>query len=190
MTDDKIIIDKILAGDTRVFQSLIESHQRLVSHIVVRMITNRADVEDVCQEIFMKVYQYLGNFNFESKLSTWIAKIAYNTVINYLKKKKLPLYDDRVLDDKTLENYPSRNHTPEAHTTNRDMASRLQEEIAKLPAQFRAILTFYHLNEMSYREIVEVMGLPEGTVKSYLFRARKVLKENLIAKYQQEELWH
>ena len=102
MSDTKRLIDKILAGDNNAFKSLIEEYQRLVSHIVFRMINREADREDICQDIFIKVFQNLAEFKFESKLSTWIAKIAYNRCINFLEKKRIPLLDDFSPEDVEL----------------------------------------------------------------------------------------
>lgn len=190
MTDCKPLIDKIISGDTKAYQSIIEKYQRLVMYIVFRMISNETDREDACQDVFIKVYQNLSNFQYESKLSTWIAKIAYNTCINFLKKKKVPLFNDLSSEGEFIESYRCVQNSPDKCAEESDLFLRLENEINKLPIQFRTILTLYHLNEMSYAEIAEIMGLPVGTVKSYLFRARKLLKEQLMAKYQQEELWH
>ena len=190
MKNNKQLIDKILAGDTNAFKSVVEEYQRLVSHIVFRMINMEEDREDVCQDIFLKVYRNLSRFKFESKLSTWIAKIAYNTCINYLGKKKVPLFNDLSRDDITLDSFSGNNIAPDKFTEKKDISVRLQAIIEKMPAQFRSILTLFHLQEMRYNEIAEIMGLPEGTVKSYLFRARKLLKERLMSQYKQEEIWH
>ena len=187
MEDIKLLINKILAGNTNAFQSFIEQYQRLVSHIVFRMINKEQDREDICQDVFLKVYQNLSSFKFEAKLSTWIAKIAYNTCINYLEKMKVPLFNDISADE---FRFLGNNITPDKFTEERDISLRLQIEIDNMPVQFRTILTLFHLDEMSYNEIAEVLQLPEGTVKSYLFRARKQLKERLMSKYKQEELWH
>lgn len=189
MIDVKHIIDRVVAGDTNAFQPLIESHQKLVSHIVFRMVLNRHDREDICQDVFIKVYQKLASFQFESKFSTWVAKIAYHTCINYLKKKKIPLYDNGAGDEKSIEHFAAAAIPPDDFADEKDIASRLQAEINRLPLTLRTILTLYHLDEMSYAEISEIMNLPEGTVKSYLFRARRCLKERLTSKYQLEELW-
>ncbi len=189
MTETHELIKRILAGETAAFRSLILAYQRLVSHIVFRMVSNAADREDLCQDVFIKVYQNLGGFQFESKISTWIAKIAYNTCINYLKKKKVPLYDDLTATEESIENKFSGDDSSDAFALSSDINSRLQQEIAKLPVQYRTILTLYHLDEMSYAEISEVLGMPDGTVKNYLFRARKLLKDRLNSKYQVEELW-
>lgn len=190
MTNSKELIEKITSGNTEAFKSLINNYQRLVCHVVFRMVANEQDRQDVCQDVFIKVYQNLDKFKFDSKLSTWIAKIAYNTCINYLRKKKIPLCGDVSGENGSLEKYLSTTATPDDFAEDQDLSLRLQNEIMKLPVQYRTILTLYHLDEMSYAEIAKITRLPDGTVKSYLFRARKLLKEKLNAKYQQEELWH
>jgi RNA polymerase sigma factor (sigma-70 family) len=190
MIDDKPLINKILVGNKKAFQSFIEEYQRLVSHIVFRMVSNRADREDICQDVFLKVYQNLGGFKFESKLSTWIAKIAYNTCISYLEKKRVPLFDDLSSENKSMESISDCSIRPDELTEGREISSLLQKEIEKMPVHFRTILTLYHLDQMSYNQIGQTMGLPQGTVKSYLFRARKLLRDKLMAKYQPEDLCH
>jgi RNA polymerase sigma factor (sigma-70 family) len=188
MKNHKLLVEKILSGKTEEFRILIEEYQRLVSHVVFRMIPKQADREDICQDVFMLVFQNLGNFKFESKLSTWIARIAYNRCVNYLEKKKTPLFDDFAPEEENFETRSEDSITPDTFTEHRDRSSRLQVEIEKLPVQFRTILTLYHLDEMKYHEIGKILELPEGTVKSYLFRARKLLKQRLTAKYKAEEL--
>ncbi len=188
MKNQKVLVKKILAGNTKEFKTLIEQYQRLVSHIVFRMISKEADREDICQDVFIQVFQSLGNFKFESKLSTWIARIAYNRCINYLEKKKTPLFDDLSLAEESTETQSGDSFAPDTYTEHQDRSSRLQLEIDQLPVQFRTILTLYHLDEMKYHEISEILELPEGTVKSYLFRARKLLKQKLLVKYEAEEL--
>ncbi|HEX9973677.1 MAG TPA: sigma-70 family RNA polymerase sigma factor [bacterium] len=188
MKNPKLLVEKILSGNIEEFKTLVEEHQRLVSHIVFRMIPKHADQEDICQDVFIQIYQNLGSFKFESKLSTWIARIAYNRCINYLEKKKTPLFDDLSPEEETIETQSEDSIAPDTFTEHQDRSSRLQVEIDKLPIQYRSILTLYHLDEMKYNEIAEITGLPEGTVKSYLFRARKQLKERLLKKYVVEEL--
>jgi len=202
MQAEKAQIEKIVTGDMAAFRELIEEYQRLVCHVVFRMVLNESDREEICQEVFVKIYQNLGKFEFKSKLSTWIAKIAYNTCINYLKKKKVPLYDD-LAEAETLaagesaaeraagyiENVAGEAPAQDEMMMSQELSQFLHEEINQLPVQYRTILTLYHLDELSYQEIEEITNLPEGTVKSYLFRARKLLKERLLEKYPAEELW-
>jgi RNA polymerase sigma factor (sigma-70 family) len=188
--NSKRLIDEIVAGNIQAFQIIIEQYERLVSHIVFRMVTNQEDREDICQEVFLKVYRHLGSFRAQSKLSTWIAKIAYNSCINYLEKKKIPLIDDIFPERESIKSFSEDTTLPDVLAEQGDIHDRLHHEIENLSVVFRTILTLYHLDEMKYSEIGEIMDMPENTVKSYLFRARKHLKDKLMTKYQKEELWH
>lgn len=190
MTNDRDLIKRIKSGDRDAFYPLIEGYKRLVYHIVYRMMANETDREDLCQDIFIKVYENHATFQHESRLSTWIAKIAYNTCINALRKKKVPLYEDHAADGESIETCLGASDLPDEVTEEQDLSARLQSEICKLPATFRTILTLFHVEEMSYAEIAAITNLPDGTVKNTLFRARRLLKERLLDKYHQEELWH
>lgn len=186
MEDTAAIVQRILSGDSRAFEILIKEHQRLVNHIVYRMVSRRGDREDVCQDIFMKVYQNLAGFRSDAKLSTWIARIAYNRCIDYLGRNRVPVIDEEF--DEAIADVTDESTTPEKKLLEADRSKMLQEEISNLPVQFRTIVTLYHLDELSYAEIGDVMSMPEGTVKNYLFRARRLLRERLTAKYKEEEL--
>jgi RNA polymerase sigma factor (sigma-70 family) len=188
MTDSRRLVRTILTGDKEAFRALVERYQRLVSHVVFRMIPNPGDREDLCQEVFLKVYENLPSFRFDAKLSTWIARIAYNTSVSHLEKAKPYLYEGDSAEDDPLDRVSDCGPLPDEYAEARDLSFRLAGEIDKLPALYGTILSLYHLEGMSYNEIREVMQLPEGTVKSYLFRARRLLKERLLAKYQREEL--
>jgi len=192
MADDHLLIQQILAGHQSAFRRFVERYQKLVSHIVFRMVPNRSDREDMCQEVFMKAYRNLAGFQFGSRLSTWVGRIAYNTCVNYLQKKKVPLLDDLAGSDSdrdSLEAIPGGEASPDLWTEQRDLLARVRREMDSLSPQYRALLTLYHLDEMSYEEIAEVTDLPMGTVKSYLFRARKALRDRLKEKYRMEDIW-
>jgi RNA polymerase sigma factor (sigma-70 family) len=174
MVDDKSLVRRIQDGDMQAFRYLVRQHERLVLHMVRRVIVNEAEREELCQDVFMKVYNNLGGFSFQSKLSTWIATIAYRHAINHLRAKKVALTelppDDSALALVDFE-------TPESVATENDLNYRIRELIDHLPIQYKTIVNLYHMEEMSYAEIGAIMELPEGTVKSYLFRARALLKE-------------
>ncbi|HNW60743.1 MAG TPA: sigma-70 family RNA polymerase sigma factor [bacterium] len=154
------------------------------------MIPRASDREDLCQEIFLRIYRSLADFQHKSKLSTWVATITHNTCINYLQKKRVPLYEDitpadaqEEADIRRVEWVPSADASPLERVEARDLRATLQREMTNLPLPFRTILTLFHLEGMSYTEIAEVTALPEGTVKSYLFRARRLLRGRLTAHY-------
>ncbi|MCP4634136.1 MAG: RNA polymerase sigma factor [candidate division Zixibacteria bacterium] len=188
MSDDRKLVSEISAGNKAAFKDFIEQYQKLVCHVVFRMVSNDTDREDLCQDVFIKVYQNIGNFRFESKVSTWVAQIAYNSCVSFLRKNKTLLYDDLNPGITTLDDLSGNNVLPDEYSEVQDLSRILVEEIDKLPLIYGTILSLYHLEQMSYNEICEIMQLPEGTVKSYLFRARRLLKNKLLAKYQQEDI--
>lgn len=173
--NDTELINQILDGNMNAFTFLVNRYQKLVVHITGRLIQRQEELEDVCQEVFIKVYQNLGKYRNECKLSTWIATIAYNTGINYLRKfKKFEEVNPedsvalRNLTDFRSENYETA-----------DLKRYIREQIELLPIQYRTVVTLFHLEEFSYQEIEQITGMPEGTVKSYLFRAKALLREKL-----------
>jgi len=188
MDDSKVLVERVLAGDHYAFERLIRKYQRLVSHVVFRLVPNISDREDLCQEVFLKVYRSLPGFRFDCKLSTWIARIAYNGCLNFLEKKRIPLYDDLDSQGNLPDDGRDDNANPAQSVEEKDIAGILREEVNRLPVKFRTIVTLYHLEEMSYAEIGQVLDLPEGTIKSHMFPARKLLKERLEARYSKEDL--
>lgn len=174
--EEKEIIDLIAKGDTRVFSFLVDKYQNLIFNIVKRILPVEMDSEDVCQEVFVKIYRGIGTFKQESKLSTWIARIAYFTALNYLKKnKKYKTYSD-IEDNETID---AGTDGPDELLIKNNTSEYLNKLIARLPEQYRLILTLYHLEEFSIQEIHEATGMATGTIKSHLFRARKMLKEKM-----------
>ena len=174
------LVHSVIQGNTLAFGMIIKNTEGLVAQIVFRMLSNPEDRKDIIQEIYLKVFKSLPEFKFRSKLSTWIAKIAYTTCVNYLEKDQLVLDDsphDRVDDGEPAE-----------HIFKKELSAILTVELEKLEPLYRTIVILYHQEELSYLDIAQVTGLPVGTVKSYLFRARKKLKENILAQYKQEEL--
>jgi RNA polymerase sigma-70 factor (ECF subfamily) len=172
---DNELISQILSGNRNAFTFLVNRYQKLVVHIAGRVIQRQEELEDVCQEVFIKVYQNLGKYRNECKLSTWIAAIAYNTGINYLRKFKK--WDEVNPDDslalRNLSDFGSTSYETA------DLHRYIRDQIELLPVQYRTVLTLFHLEEFSYQEIEQITGMPEGTVKSYLFRAKALLKEKL-----------
>lgn len=176
MTDDRSLVSQILAGNMQAFRMLIQLNERLVLHMVSRLIHNREEQEEICQDVFLKVYQKLGEFNFQSKLSTWIATIAYRHAINAMRKNKMDFMDLPVDDDRTSF---MASETPEEIVSDADMDECILKLVDRLPAQYKLVLTLYHLEGMNYQEIGAITNMPDGTVKNYLFRARTMLKEKV-----------
>jgi RNA polymerase sigma-70 factor (ECF subfamily) len=175
--NDAELVQQILNGNNNAFRFLVAKNQRLVVHIVGRIVQQQEDVEDICQEVFIKVFRKLKKFRGESKLSTWIAKIAYNTSISHIRKGK---YDAQSYDEQPLLIAAEKDESLNQKVVEREEAKKyLMQFIEKLPVQYRTVLTLFHLEEFSYREIEEITEMPEGTIKSYLSRARKLLKDQM-----------
>jgi RNA polymerase sigma factor (sigma-70 family) len=192
-----LLVERVLSGDTNAFAIIIADTERLVAQIVFRMVPNAGDRRDIAQDIYLKAFQKLGTFKFQSKLSTWIAHIAYNTCCNHLEKKKLVLVNDLFKDDETDDEqmaYIGINPNEAAHNDTEsflfknELALILRTETDKLSPLYKTLITLFHTEELSYEEIGAITGLPEGTIKNYLFRARKTLKINLLKTYKREEL--
>ena len=188
------LIRQILKGNIKLFEEIITRFQKLVYSIAMRFSKNHFDREDVCQEIFIKVYQNLHSFKFNSKLSTWIGKIAHNHCVNYVNKNlKYSTIDsiDGLNENSSIDSNNSRlkniNSTINTDFEEKEIYNLVSNNINRLPELYKTILNLFHTQEMSYGEISEILDLPAGTVKSYLFRARKLLKEKLLSSYKVEE---
>ena len=189
----KHLIDSILRGDTQNFGIIIKNTERLVAQITFKMITNAEDRKDMAQDIYLKVFKNLSGFNYQAKLSTWIAQIAYNTCLNYLEKKKLVLgytFEEEDKDDELgiLNHHFTENEEAEKFLFQKELSQILGLEIEKLSPIYQTLISLFHIQELSYSEIAEITNLPEGTVKNYLFRARKVLKDRLLRNYNRGDL--
>jgi RNA polymerase sigma factor (sigma-70 family) len=192
---DKILVDKVLNGSSHAFKDVIKNTEGLVAQIVSKMIPNKEDRKDLAQDIYLKAYHKISGFKFQSKLSTWIGQIAYNTCLNWLEKKKPILLNSKEEEsgEKSLEMLSNKLMIggvleSEKLISRKELSGILEFEINRLPPIYKTLITLYHNEELSYEEMVQITGIPEGTVKSYLFRARKILKENLLAKYKKESL--
>ena len=193
---DQPLVEMILGGDTDAFKVLMKSTEGLVAQIVFKMIPNAHDRKDIAQDIYLKAFQKLNTFKFHSKLSTWIAQIAYNTCLSYHEKKKLIFPGNKNEDlqpvNQALETLHNRTGNYQQNTEKtifqNELSAILKKEIDKLSPVYKTLITLYHNEELTYSEIAEITSLPAGTVKSYLYRARETLRNNLLLTYKKEAL--
>jgi RNA polymerase sigma-70 factor, ECF subfamily len=195
--EDRYLVNLVLKGDNSAFNTIIRNSERLVTQIVFKMVRNAEDRKDLAQDIYLRAYKGLASFTFRAALSTWIAQIAYNTCINHLEKKKHVLLSDweETAGNDTEEtddvlNTPLAPVGKEADqgVLQKQRTAVIQQAIEALPPLYKTLITLYHNEELSYEEITSITDLPIGTVKNYLFRARKTLKEHLLKQYKKEEL--
>jgi RNA polymerase sigma-70 factor (ECF subfamily) len=184
MNEDQELVQAVLARAPGAFERLVARHQKLVWHMVYRMVQHPEDARELCQDVFIRVHEKLGQYRFESSLSTWIGRVAFNVAGRHLEKKKLPMQEAFGADE---EGEPAWQQVAdgfdlEAACADHETTQLLQAAIDKLPPLQRTLVTLYHLEEMGIGEIAEVTGQPEGTVKNYLFRARAKLRATLETK--------
>ncbi|MDP4148186.1 MAG: sigma-70 family RNA polymerase sigma factor [Bacteroidota bacterium] len=181
---DKLLVDRVLRGDTQAFGIIIQNTQCLVAQIVHRMIRGAEDRKDIAQDVYLRAFHKLGSFKFEARLSTWIGQIAYNSCLSWLDKKKNADIREAVFH----RSAGAFQDETEKQFSQKELSSILKTEVGNLPPLYQLLITLFHHEMLSYVEMGQITGLPEGTLKSYLFRARKQLKENLLSKYKKEAL--
>ena len=158
-----------LGGNPEAFTILVERYDRAVYHLAYRTVRDPDEARDVAQEAFFKAYRSLKTFKPGAKFSTWIFAIAYHACCDRLHRRKR--YSNEPFPDRA-DAAPG----PEATTVASDEARRLRAAIDRLPEKYRTVITLYHLQGKQYEEIAIVLGVPLGTVKTHLFRAKERLR--------------
>jgi RNA polymerase sigma factor (sigma-70 family) len=186
---DHQIIRRIIDGDARAYRMLVDRHKGHGMTVAMRMLKNREDAEEALQDAFVKAYRALDRFGFKARFSTWLYRILYNVCSDMLAKRKS--HDMEIALEDTADEHgdalgPARtlaspDATPDVRVASDEMERIVVEEIDKLPRKYATVLTMFLLDEQSYGEIVEITGMPLGTVKTHLFRARTQLR-NAVAR--------
>lgn len=182
-SDDRAVVSRVLAGDRDAYRLLVERHQRRIHNALWRLTGNAGEAEELTQAAFCRAYFALASYNPRYEFGAWIYRIAHNLCINHLKRDRRTLELDAILDrgDEEAADLPDDDaHTsPERQATTSDLAGRVRAALAQLPESFREILVMHFLLELSHEEIIAQTGLPLGTVKSRLSRARQLLAKAL-----------
>jgi RNA polymerase sigma-70 factor (ECF subfamily) len=169
---DGDLVAMALQGHSDAFATLVERYDRAVYHLAYRTLHDVEEARDATQEAFFKAFRSLRTFRPGSKFSTWIFAIAYHACCDRLNRRKHFSGDE----------LPERADTspgPEHQVIALDEASRLRVAIDALPEKYRTVITLFHLQGRQYEEIAAVLGLPMGTVKTHLFRAKEQLRRLL-----------
>lgn len=179
---DKELVKRTIENDDSAFTEIIERYKRKVFSIGYKHSYNKETASDLSQEIFAKVYLNLKKYKPSYRFSTWIIRIATNHCIDYLRKKKLKTisYEHTFKDlDNQYSNLPipDESYNPEVLWEDAELKDVMLQAVEQLPEKYREIIVLRHYEELSYKEIAEVLDLPIGTVMTYLHRARKMLKD-------------
>ena len=179
--EDVRLMRLIAGGDTTAFEHLIERHQTLVAGTVARMLGSNSDVEDIAQQVFIRVWKSAGRYVARAKFTTWLLKITRNLVFNEMRRTKrhphLPVQIDPEAEEMALKDEAMA--TPDANLLQAELQAEIEKAIMLLPDTQRMALVLRRYEELSYEEIADVLDLSVPAVKSLLFRARTELRERL-----------
>lgn len=179
--DDRRLIADTLAGRTAAYGELVRRYQDRLYNTVVRVVDNTDDALDVVQETFISAYLALGSFKCESEFYTWLYRIAFNTAVSWRRKRRATVSLDghRDADHPAHPPDPSEESRPGAALERSEEAAKLHDALARLSAEHREVLVLKDIDGMKYEEIAEVAGIPIGTVRSRIHRARLELRDLL-----------
>ncbi|WP_179345995.1 RNA polymerase sigma factor [Winogradskyella ursingii] len=171
--EENKLIDAITNGETKAYAQLVEQYKNLVFSLALRMLKCREEAEEVAQDTFIKVFKSLDKFKGDSKFSTWIYRITYNTCLDNIKKNKKHL-NNVTIDEYTFDKLDVIDNALE-HMINQEKSELIKQCINQLPEECSAILTLFYFEELSLDEISTIINVEANTAKVKLFRARKKL---------------
>lgn len=180
---DRAFVTDALGGNQEAYQQLMQKYSEPIRRHVSRMVRDRAMVDDLVQESFIKAFTSLSSYSSDYAFSTWLYKIATNHTIDYLRKKKLSTFSiDQPppgSDDARTYELPDTTYRPDRHVMADQRRELIQEAIDALPPKYHRVIVLRHQEELSYDEIATELDLPLGTVKAHIFRARALLYRHL-----------
>ncbi len=180
---DQAVVKKVLAGDTDEFSTLVNRYQDRIYSVALNYVSNPDDAMDVAQETFLKAYSNLGRFDSASAFYTWLYRIAVNTAIDFLRKRKSRPADS--LDDEKYTEVgfepesKDRAIDPEEVAAQREQAQILRKAISMLSDKLRTVIILHDVEGLSQEEVADILKIPLGTVKSRVSRARAELRRIL-----------
>lgn len=187
LTDEEIV-DKIQNGSVELFEVIVKRYQKKLVNYIYRMIHDFDSAMELCQEVFIKVYNSLDKYNPSYKFTTWIHRISSNATIDWMRKKKIDAYSLDAGDDddspSMSQQIPSNELSPLENLEMGQLLSRIESAINELPYIYKQLIVLRHINELSYEEIAQTVDLPLGTVKNRIFRGREMLKAKLVAEME------
>ena len=179
--DDGAIIQEILAGNKRAYGELVDRHKEKAMTLAMRMLKNRQDAEEATQDAFVRAFNALPRFEWKSSFSTWFYRIVYNVCATQLSRRgddlRVPI-DTR--EEEGALSLPSEELPPDIQYEGAEFELIVLREIEKLPVPYGVVCALFFVHDMSYDQIVEVTGMPLGTVKVRLFRGRIMLREGIV----------
>jgi RNA polymerase sigma-70 factor (ECF subfamily) len=181
---DEELIARVLAGDQASYETLVTRYRDYVYTIAVRIVGNDEDAEDVAQEAFVRAYRALPRFRGDSKFSSWLYRIATNRALTHLKKRRrravtVDIAAGPHIEAGAIDDGRRAETSPELAVRDAEFRRAVRAAVLELPEQYRVVVTLFYLEERSYKEVAATLGIPMGTLKTHLHRARALLRDIL-----------
>lgn len=182
LDDDQVLIKKIRKGNKAAFEELMRKYNRKIFNFVIRMVRNDEVAVELTQDFFIKIYTVIDKYNFEYKFSTWAYRICYNLVIDHIRKNQIQIES---LDNDTVsqkEIVSSENYVKDVGfriLSDEEVKTHLWKLVDGIPLKFREVILLRYIQELKYEEIADISGLPVGTVKNRIFKAKEILKQEI-----------
>lgn len=186
VTDEQELIQRLARGDRSAFRELVETHKKKVYFLALDMLGNPADAEDVSQEVFLRVFRSFKTFKQDAKLGAWLYRITYNASIDHLRKRAVtpePMADEAL--EAGFRSHPQiaepqASLDPAVAAERRLLQDRIEKALGNVSPREKAVFLLRHYEDLSLKEIAESLELTVGSVKSYLFRAVRKLRTELV----------
>lgn len=182
MQPDPLVL-RCQAGEREAYTELVRRYQQRLYSFVFRLLRHREEAEDATQEVFMRVFRSLPSYRPESSFTSWLYRIASNYCMDILRKRRQKVvslfYKNIEEEEERLLEIPDASGDPESLFGDAELKRTLQNAIDGLPPKYRLVILLRHREGLSYQEIADITGLPEGTIKAQIFRARRLLREAL-----------
>jgi len=183
--DEAALVRRCLSGDQAACAQLVDAYARVVGTMIWRATGDHAVVEDLAQETFLRVFRALGDFGGNARLSTWISTIAHRVAIDHLRQRgRMPRALDWTTEDEAerpIDRVASAAVDPETALLEADANQLVRRHLAALPEKYRMPLMYAAIDGLDYDTIAVTLGIPVGTVKTLVFRAKRLLKEKVAA---------
>lgn len=174
--NERDLVARCKAGDEAAFTQLVEHYQNLVFGVISRTVSDRGRVEDLAQDVFLRVYRGLPSFRGDSRLSTWVYRIAANACA----QERQPRGVREISLDEDIDGRPLRQPASvDASFGDIELKDRLDKALARLPVRYRLLIAGHYFKEVQYEDLAEALELPLGTVKTHLHRAKRILRRLL-----------
>lgn len=186
MTDEHELIAGLARGDRAAFRTLVETHKKKVYFLALDMVGNPVDAEDISQEVFLKVFRSFDTFHREAKLGSWLYRITYNACIDHLRKRAAapePMEDDALeagFRSHPQLSAPRVSEDPALAAEHSQLRERIERALETVSPQERAVFILRHHEDLALGDIADALNLSVGSVKSYLFRAVRKLRKELL----------